>query len=233
MYLASALLRLVFDRLTPDGRARATQAALSYLQESANRDELFGVFLTDLSVVVLQPFTDDRQLVKSGIEKAGVHSPSLYISNNEETRRARDQATLALLKAQTGGGRGGGGQGPATQTMLEWLESMERNEQGNATTRGLLFVASSLRSLPGRKAVIFFSEGMILPPSVMETFSAIIDTANRSNVSFYAVDAAGLRAESKSAETVKEMKSQVVGQICVAGQEIVFSTVCALFSAKA
>jgi hypothetical protein len=42
----------------------------------------------------------------------------------------------------------------------------------------------------------------------METFSAIIDTANRGNVSFYTVDAAGLRAESKTAETVREMKSR-------------------------
>jgi VWFA-related protein len=201
-------MALVFDRLTPDARARATQAALSYVQETGNKDELFGVFLTDLSLVVLQPFTEDHQLVKSAIEKAGVHSPSLYISNNEETRRQRDQATLALLKKQTGGSGGAGQPVAATPTMLEWLEEMERNEQGNATTRGLLFVASALRALPGRKAVIFFSEGMILPPAVMETFRAIIDTANRSNVSFYAVDAAGLRAESKSAETIKEMKSR-------------------------
>ena len=199
---------LVFDRLTPDGRARATQAALNYVQESANRNELFGVFVTDLSVAVLQPFTDDRQLVKAGIEKAGVHSTSLYTSNNEETRKARDQATLALLKAQTGGASGPMDHGTITQSLLEWLEEMERSEQGDATTRGLLFVTSSLRSLPGRKAVIFFSEGMILPSSVMETFRAIIDTANRGNVSFYSVDAAGLRAESKDAETLKEMRSR-------------------------
>jgi hypothetical protein len=32
----------VFDRLTPEGRARATQAALSYLQETGNSDELFA-----------------------------------------------------------------------------------------------------------------------------------------------------------------------------------------------
>ena len=201
----------VFDRLSPDARARAYKAALSYLDESANGGELFGVFVTDLSALVLQPFTADRGLVKSGLEKAGLHNPSLYASNNVATRAVRDQETLDMLKEQQGQG---GNSGPfaklrtSSLTMLEFIEEMERNQQGNATTRGLLFVASSLRALPGRKAVIFFSEGMILPPSTMETFRAVIDAANRNNVSFYTVDAAGLRAESKTAETTKELTSR-------------------------
>ncbi|MFL6335793.1 MAG: VWA domain-containing protein [Pyrinomonadaceae bacterium] len=200
---------IVFDRLTPDGRARAYKAALSYLQESGNKDELYGVFLTDLSVVVLQPFTNDRELVKSGIERAGSFSPSLYTSNNVKTREVRDQATRDLLKAQMGEGGGPARLlGTSTQTMLEWLEEMERDQQGDATTRGLLFIASSLSSLPGRKAVIFFSEGVLLPPSVMETFRAAINAANRNNVSFYTVDAAGLRVESKTAETNREITSR-------------------------
>jgi VWFA-related protein len=73
---------LVFDRLSPDARTRAREAALSYLGESVNKNELMGVFLTDLSLLVLQPFTDNKQLVKLAIEKAGLHSPSLYTSNN-------------------------------------------------------------------------------------------------------------------------------------------------------
>jgi VWFA-related protein len=198
---------LVFDRLSPDARTRAYKAALSYLEESAHKDELFGVFLTDLTVLVLQPFTEDRELVKSAIEKAGLHSPSLYTSNNEKTRSGREEATKALLKQQMGG-REQPGLGGRAQTLLEWLEEMERNQQGDATTRGLLFIASSLSALPGRKAVIFFSEGLILPPLVMENFRAIINAANRNNVSFYTVDAGGLRVESKTAETTREIKSR-------------------------
>jgi VWFA-related protein len=199
----------VFDRLSPDARARASKAALSYLQESANGGELFGVFVTDLSALVLQPFTDDRELVKSGLEKTSLHNPSLYTSNNVTTRAVRDQETLDMLRAQNG--RSAGPEQKlrtSSLTLLEFIEEMERNQQGNATTRGLLFVASSLRPLPGRKAVIFFSEGMILPPSVVETFRAVIDAANRNNVSFYTVDAAGLRAESKTSETTKEIISR-------------------------
>lgn len=200
-------IALVFDRLTPGARYRATQAALSYLHDSASKDEFFGVFLTDLSVRVLQPFTEDRQLVAAGIEQAAVHSPALSISNTARTRGNREIAATALLMSQM---RAEDRSGPLPPTitggLLEWLEQMERDQLGNATTRGLLFVTSLLRPLPGRKAVIFFSEGLILPPSVIKTFDAVINAANRNNVSFYTVDAAGLRAESKIAETAQEIK---------------------------
>lgn len=205
----------VFDRLSPDARARASKAALSYLQESTKRDELFGVFLTDLSVLALQPLTSDRALVKSGIEKAGLHNPALYASTNEKTRELRQMLTTALLKEQNGQG-GAAGPGKPTELalaamelrMLERAEAYQRDQLGDATTRGLLSITTSLRALPGRKAVIFFSEGMILPASTIETFRAVINAANRANVSFYTVDAAGLRVESKTAETGKELSSR-------------------------
>ena len=91
---------------------------------------------------------------------------------------------------------------------LEWLEEMQRDQQGNATAHGLLHIASALRVLPGRKAVIFFSEGLVLPPNVYEVFRSVINEANRSNVSFYAIDVAGLRTESKTAETRREINSR-------------------------
>ena len=58
-----------------------------------------------------------------------------------------------------------------------------------------------MRTLPGRKSVIFFSEGLAIPPAVVAQFRSVIDTANRANVSIYAMDAAGLRTESTSKET--------------------------------
>jgi VWFA-related protein len=188
----------VFDRLTPDGRARATQAALAYLRESVNRDELFGVFVTDLSVLEVQPFTDNRELVKSALEKTGLHAPSLYTSTTQRQRVLRDMRTANNFDAQ---------RAALELRMLETIEAMERDQQGDATTRGLLLIASALRQQPGRKAVIFFSEGMILPPSVIETFRSVINAANRNNVSFYTVDAAGLRTDSKFDETNKEIAS--------------------------
>ena len=205
---------LVFDRLSPESRLRARDAALSYLGESVKKSELVGVFLTDLSVVVLQPFTTDTQQVKAGIEKAGVHASSLYTSSNEEARTAREIVANGISS------RSGVSTPPEPGTEftaptaamvlgnLEWLEQTQRDQQGNATAHGLLHIASSLRALPGRKAVIFFSEGLVLPTSVYEAFRSVINEANRNNVSFYSIDVAGLRTDSKTAETRREINSR-------------------------
>src|SRR5919201_7092559 len=75
---------------------------------------------------------------------------------------------------------------------------LERDQQGFSTSNALLSVVNSMRALPGRKSVIFFSEGLAIPADVAARFRSVIDTANRANVSIYAMDAAGLRAESTS-----------------------------------
>jgi VWFA-related protein len=205
---------LVFDRLSPESRLRARDAALSYLGESVKKSEAVGVFVTDLSVVVLQPFTYDTAQIKSAIEKAGVQATSLSSSTNAEARAARQVVVTNQLRTSSGQGQpepGTESLAPIAQAMLtrlEYFEELQRDQQGNATAHGLLHIAAALRALPGRKAVIFFSEGLTLPPNVIEAFRSVINEANRSNVSFYAVDAAGLRTESKTAEARKEINSR-------------------------
>jgi hypothetical protein len=47
-------------------------------------------------------------------------------------------------------------------------------------------------ALAGRKALLFFSEGLPIPPNLEEAYRSAISEANRANVSVYAVDARGL-----------------------------------------
>src|SRR5439155_23559337 len=84
--------------------------------------------------------------------------------------------------------------------MIRDFEVMERDQQGYATTNGLLAIVGTLRRLPGRKSLVFFSEGLAIPPAVQRLFHGVIDAANRANVSIYTMDAAGLRAESEQAK---------------------------------
>ena len=43
-------------------------------------------------------------------------------------------------------------------------------------------------TLEGRKALLLFSEGFVVPPNLEEAFRGIVSEANRSNVSVYAVE---------------------------------------------
>ena len=92
-----------------------------------------------------------------------------------------------------------------TQRAVEGFERLERSQQGYATTEGLLAVVNAMGRLPGRKALILFSEGVAIPVQVASHFRSVISAANRANVSIYAVDAAGLRALSSDAEAGRAM----------------------------
>ena len=49
-------------------------------------------------------------------------------------------------------------------------------------------------------AVVYFSEGLILPPEQPERFRTLISDANRANIAFYTVDTTGLDTESRISE---------------------------------
>lgn len=205
---------LVFDRLTPDARLRARDAALNYVTENLNPGSRMGVYITGLSLQVLQPPTQDAQLVKAAVERTGEISGAIYQSNNEEARQVRDQLSGFVQSYSSTAAPEGEAISLARKDMLtlqlkllEGFEELQREQQGHATINGLTAVVNSLRGIPGRKAVIFLSEGMALPPNVEPFMRALISTANAAGVSIYTIDAAGLRAISAQTATKKEIDS--------------------------
>jgi VWFA-related protein len=212
-----ALVAFVFDRLSPDARNLATKAALTYLDGGRRDTDRVGVFLIDLSLVTLQSYTTEAALIRQALEHAGERATSAYASSRGRQRDLMRQTDDSGPVASGGGAAGGaaaaaagadaGAAAAAAQLrsielrMLQSFESLERDQQGYATTNGLLAVVNSLRLLPGRKTVVFFSEGLAIPPAVQSHFQSVISEANRANVSVYAMDAAGLRVTSTLAET--------------------------------
>ena len=124
--------------------------------------------------------------------------------------RAQDGQNAAM-SASTGGGAGSPGSTPSGVMamaggaaaerdiarlevgMMQSFEALERDQQGFATSNGLLAVVNGLQRVPGRKTVVFFSEGMPIPDRVLAQFQAVIAEANRANVAIYTMDTAGLR----------------------------------------
>lgn len=222
------VVALVFDRLSPDSRRRAYDAAMSYVGENNELSGFAGVFAINLSLNIVQNYTTDIGLVKKGIEKAGALASASFNSGNSgdsgslsttqpgttDNSAARDAIISA---AQSGGAAAGSAAGAASvdqqfqvmqQRARETFEVLQRDQQGFATTNGLLAIVNSMRRLPGRKAIIFFSDGIAIPPSVQQHFRSVVNAANRANVSVYAVDAAGLRTESPLKETRDEINAR-------------------------
>jgi VWFA-related protein len=224
------IIAFVFDRLSPDARNLAKQAALTYLQGSQREADRVGVFLIDLSLITLQGYTNEADKIRDAIERAGERATSAYASNRARQRDLLRQTEAGAPAVPTPGGAAGGAaagaagadSGAAAVTsqfqqmeyrMSQSFESMERDQQGYSTSNGLMAVVNSMRLMPGRKTVVFFSEGLALPSNVQAHFRAVISEANRANVSVYAMDAAGLRAQSTLDETRQEMIAAARQQI--------------------
>jgi len=212
-------LALVYDRLSPNARSIARQASLSYI-EGMRPDDFVGVFGIDLSLRVLNRFTNDENKIRAAIEKALGHSSSTYASATDQISDLQDQQGGLQNQLDTGIQGAGAGNDPSatvgaaaaqqqfnamTLNIAQGFERMEHDQKGTATIEGLLAIIDGMKKLPGRKAMIFFSEGITLPTNVMSHFRSVISNANRANVSIYAVDAAGLRAESSDSQAGKAM----------------------------
>lgn len=226
-----AVTALVFDRLSPEARALARKAGQAYAQEGMSAGGFTGVFGVDQALRTVQPFTDNAQLIKDAVDRVTGTVVSTYASGAAKVRENVDRSialdeqisSLTGAAAAAGAAQNSGaasaageaaGQAAAQQKLLEMqnqmldhYERLERDQEGFATINSLLAVISPMQNLPGRKTIIFFSEGLKLPPTVMQKFPSVINAANRANVSIYSVDAAGLRIQSGTAEAAAELKS--------------------------
>src|SRR5262249_51578584 len=180
-----------------------------------------------LALHTVQPFTPELGLIRAGLERAVSQGNTSFSADRQTTRDLVETTLNAQQSADAVSGANPGGPG-ANQSasamgsaaasaaftqavtsmqaqMLRSYESLERDQQGYASTNALLAIVNGLKSLPGRKTVVFFSEGLAIPANVVDRFQDMIHNANRAHVSVYTMDAAGLRANSMDQETRNEM----------------------------
>jgi len=219
---APAFVAVAFDRLGPAARSFAEQAALGYLDRALPARSWTGVFSIDRGLSTLQPFTDDGEALRRSLDRAAGRATASFIGARE-----RDAIRSAYGGLATGFGQAHvaaaelsgapecrSGEDELTRRMeildsrlMESFQSLERDQQGFATTHALLALIGALQPLPGRKAILLFSEGLVIPADVEASFASVVAAANRANVSLYAADVGGLRAASAADETRRTIDS--------------------------
>jgi VWFA-related protein len=210
---------LVFDRLSADSRTRSHDAAIAYVGNGLGQNDFIGVFGIDQTLSVIQTFTNDDKLIKQAIDKAGVASSTTPSTDRSQITDLMQRDVSLTSQVNQAEASAASSQNIGNLAALEMdkvlndvslraaqgFERMEQTEQGRATTEGLLAIIAAMGNLPGRKALLFFSEGVSIPAAVAANFRTVISNANRANVAIYAVDAAGLRATSADIESGRQM----------------------------
>lgn len=204
------LITLVFDRLGIDSRRLARQAGNDLIKEALAPNVYIAVFTSDLYLRAVQPYTNDREKIRLAIEKAaGGSAMTNYADANGAMRLALDSTngSEGAAAAASGGSKGSGVDGGAmaqesmnrmVTDMLEFAETSSQEQQGRSSIFGLWGIVKEQARLPGRKTVLYFSEGLQVPNSLVGQFRNMISSANRANVSVYAIDARGLSVDGDS-----------------------------------
>ena len=199
-------LAIVVDdlSLTFEGNVEARRTLTRLVDERLTHGELVAIVRTGGGSGNLQQFTTDKRLLKAAIAgmpfNLGGRGPVSAVG-------AGGPAGMA------GGGMNTGPPGDASvQAYLNRLErGVDRPRQVNlalGTLSALEAVVRALSGMPGRKALLFVSEGFVLADKhggteqVLARMHDVIDTANRASVVIYGLDAGGLRTYGPSASEI-------------------------------
>jgi VWFA-related protein len=223
------LVSMIFQSGSNDARRLARDAALDLIKSDLPQNVYVAVMTIDHKLEVLQAFTNDRSLLKRAIDRAthaenvdfsqdtamvqkqleqmlgpntnGAQSPQEQIDNTNATLAAAgpsvDAASLAnMAMAQM------------VLQMIQTEQNMAMAQGGRTDIYALLDAVKQQYRLPGRKTILYFSEGgFSIPQGMEEPFNSVISIANRSNVSFYPLDTRGLTTRSANSGAIDTLKS--------------------------
>jgi VWFA-related protein len=215
---------VLFDRLSAESRAAARTAALAYVSTLVSSRDVAGVFLADLDLKTIQPFTNNAADLRAAVDYVAAVQPA----NTKDAERLRGRHAPALdpnAPVTAGAESGSTGfvsaadrekrlkeLGPVERQLAEMELRMEEGYRqltaeysGEASLAGLRAVVDGLGTLGGRKSILYFAETLDITSRLKPRFESLIGMANRSNVTLYTVDAAGLRVHSKDAEVARNV----------------------------
>ena len=198
------IISLVLDGATTDpvNFKQVREATLKYLQERITAADTVGMFSIANDLQLLQPFTRDKAKLIAAVEKGA----ALPISNkNLERGQLADEIAEARDKLDRLGGADAPAQGSrgaeamiANRALQQFtlLRSQLSLQQARPVLAALAAICSSQRGVTGKKTIVLFSQGFVLPATLDWQAQGVIDFANQANVAIYIIDSAGLRTSS-------------------------------------
>jgi VWFA-related protein len=176
---------LFFDMtsMPVDDLGRALAAAQNFVEKQMTPADLVAITTYTSDLRVVQDFTNDRDALEAALKEIRIgEASSLAEAGTEGEAGSTDASGNEVVTQDVS----------AAFTPDETEFNIFNTDEKLAALQSL---AQSLRDVPGRKSVIGFSSGIERTGQENDAqLRATTDAANRSNVSFYTVDARGLVA---------------------------------------
>ena len=173
-----------------------TQRALhAFVDRELRPTDLIALVRTGGAGGGLQPFTTDRRVLHAAIDGLRWNGAS----------RNGVEAFVPINEWKTFGGGGPGSAPTMDPNDFKTVEGLRGSMSAAGSLGALNLVVRGARDLPGRKAIIFVSEGFELlaglqpDPLVRPALDRVIDQATRAGVVIYSLDCRGLQSASLQA----------------------------------
>jgi VWFA-related protein len=179
------------------------EGTVKYIRERISDSDSVALLSISSGLQLLQPFTQDKAKLIAAVEKA---YDSSTVSKTSEAREISQN--ISALREQIAGGvtevpatpAGGAAGSAAAQTMIAQrmleqyiqLRSALSTQQTRPVLAALAAICEGLRSIPGKKTLVLFSEGFVATEALDWQVQSTIDIANRANVTIYIIDSGGL-----------------------------------------
>ena len=186
---------LVVDDLTLSWESayQARRALKKFVDEQMQDGDLVAIIRTGAGIGALQQFTTDKRLLYAAIDKvkwnpSGTGGISAFAPVSNDPNQTPTPDPNAEDDAASGD---------------QSLDDFRSSVFATGTLGALKYIVSGMGQLPGRKAVVLFSDGFKLMETdnngfqsrgrVMDFLTALIDAANRASVTIYTIDPRGLQ----------------------------------------
>lgn len=203
--------------LSFESTVNVRNALRGFVDEQVQPGDLVAILRTSGGIGALQQFTTDKRLLNAAVDRvqwtvlsrsgvtafAPIVPPSpLDPLPSDPTRKVEE--------------RGMGGQGAEVGSAFgeDTMQTLRANVLTTGTLGALEFVVRGVQDLPGRKAVVFISEGFDLfnrkgQAKVYSAFTRLMDRANRAGVVVYTMDGRGLETGGLTAEDNPQVPMQL------------------------
>jgi VWFA-related protein len=180
------------------------EGMVKYIRERISGNDSVALFSISSGLQLLQTFTQDKEKLIAAVERAYYSSTTSKTSEarglSEDIRAKREQiATGPELLNGTVPGPGVSNSAAAAALIAQHvlaqylaLRSSLSAQQTRPVLAALAAISEGLRSIPGKKTLVMFSQGFVAPETLDWQVQSTVDIANRANVAIYIIDSGGL-----------------------------------------